>query len=89
MDDLFPGLEPVDFTLGTDDNSKQHDEDEIIIKVNEQERLNDPACQHVPKLEGDRIGDTVSVTCEICPYGWYIPTDEAIVLFPDSEFATL
>lgn len=89
MDDDFPGLEQVDFVLKSEDNGKQHDEDEIIIKVSEQEAINDPACKHVPKLDGDRLGDTVSVTCERCPYGWYIPTSEAIKLFPNSELTPL
>ena len=88
MDDLFPGIEPVDFVLKSDDNNNQHDED-VIIKMNEQERLNDPTCGHVPRLEGDRIGRTVSVTCDICPYGWYIPLADAKRLFPNSMITTL
>jgi len=86
--DEFPGIEPVDFVLKSDDNNNQYDEDEII-KMDEQEAINDPACQHVPQLEGDRLGDTVSVTCKICPYGWYIPVDEAIELFPESDLTSL
>lgn len=75
MDDL-PGIGSVDYVLKSVDNDKQHDEDEII-KMDEIEALNDPACQHVPELDGDRMGGTISITCKNCPYGWYIPESEA------------
>lgn len=65
----------VDFVLGSNDNNKQDDEYEVI-KMAEKEPLNDPSCNHIPVLEGDEMGDAVSVTCKNCPYGWYIPKDQ-------------
>ena len=78
----------IDFVLESSDNDKQHGEDEVI-KISEQEPLNDSSCQHTkPQLDGDRIGDTISVTCYDCPKGWYIPVHEAKKLFP-KEFTAL
>lgn len=70
-----PDFGKVDFVLGSSDNDKQDDVHEVI-KMSEQEPLNDPKCDHVPVYEGDEIGDAVSVTCQNCPYGWYVHKDD-------------
>lgn len=80
MFDDLAGVGKIDGVLKSVDNDKQHDEDEHIIKMSEQDRLNDPACNHVPQLDDDSIGDMVAVTCKNCPYGWFIPESEAIEL---------
>jgi len=81
MDDL-PGLEPakgipgIDFVLKSADNEGNYVVDEVI-KMGEKEPLFDTSHEHIPVYDGDIMGDTVSVKCEVCPIGWYIPIDQA------------
>lgn len=82
--DLLPGLEPVkgipgiDFKLKSTDNEDNYVVDEII-KMGEKIPLNDHLHQHSPKLDGDIMGDNISIGCaeENCPIGWYIPIVDA------------
>lgn len=82
MDDMFPSLEPVkgvpgvDFVLKSMDNEGNYVVDEVI-KLNEQTPLNSHDHEHIPLLDGDIMGDTVSIKCDVCPIGWYIPIPEA------------
>lgn len=82
MFDDLPGLEPVkgvpgiDFVLKSTDNDGKYVVDEVI-KMSEQTALNDHDHEHVPVLDGDIMGDTVSIGCDLCPVGWYVPIPEA------------
>lgn len=85
MDDL-PDLQPakgmpgIDFVLKSTDNEGNYVVDEVI-KMGEQTPLNDHDHEHVPVLDGDIMGDTVSVGCDICPIGWYAPIENAEAYF--------
>ncbi len=82
MDKDFPDLEPakgmpgIDFVLKSQDNEGNYVVDEVI-KMGEKEPINDHDHEHVPVYDGDIMGDTVSIKCDVCPIGWYIPIKEA------------
>lgn len=81
MDDLpdlqkVNNLKGIDYVLRSEDNSS-NDAVYEVIKMDEQQPLNDPNCEHRPVLDGDVLGDSVSVKCANCPIGWYIHKDDA------------
>ena len=59
-------------------NMPNNDSNVEIVKMDEQEPINDPNCEHLlAKDDSDRIGNTVAWMCTKpkCGFGQFLPDD--------------
>ena len=67
------------YGLSDDNKDNEHNDDDVVIKLDELTPINDPDCKHYFVKDEDEIGEYQAWICRSCSRGAFYPKGVEII----------